>query len=185
MNLSERDKAVIWHPYTQAQTAAPVIPIIAAEGTYLIDENGKRYIDAISSWWVNLHGHSHPYIAEEVSPASQKTGACYFCRLYPRTCCTTGRATVGNSARRAIESVLFRQRFHRQVEVALKMAFQYWKNKGVDRSGIIAFRSAYHGDTFGAMSVSERTAFTAPFNDKLFDVPDLLIRPLKAPRKNH
>ena len=66
-SLSERDAAVIWHPFTQHYTAPFSIPIVRGEGTYLYDDSGKRYIDAISSWWVNLHGHSHPYIAQKVA----------------------------------------------------------------------------------------------------------------------
>src|ERR1700743_1441010 len=67
MSLTERDLAVIWHPYTQMQTAMPPIPIVRGEGVLLFDENGKTYIDAVSSWWVNIHGHSHPHIAAKVA----------------------------------------------------------------------------------------------------------------------
>lgn len=67
LTLSERDKAVIWHPFTQMQTAPLPISIVRGTGAVLEDENGKTYIDAISSWWVNLHGHAHPYIAERVA----------------------------------------------------------------------------------------------------------------------
>jgi adenosylmethionine-8-amino-7-oxononanoate aminotransferase len=66
-SLAERDRELIWHPYTQMQNAASPIPIVRGEGVYLITEDGKKYIDAISSWWVNIHGHSHPYIAEKVA----------------------------------------------------------------------------------------------------------------------
>jgi adenosylmethionine-8-amino-7-oxononanoate aminotransferase len=67
LNLTERDQKVIWHPYTQMKNALPHIPIVRGEGVYVFDENGKRYIDAVSSWWVNIHGHSHPYIAQKVA----------------------------------------------------------------------------------------------------------------------
>ena len=66
MNLSERDQAVNWHPYTQMKTAGNAIPIVKGQGVYLFDDQGKKYIDAVSSWWVTLHGHSHPYIAQKV-----------------------------------------------------------------------------------------------------------------------
>ncbi len=66
MNLSELDKKYIWHPYTQMKNAAPVIPIVKGDGVYLIDESGNKYIDAISSWWVNTHGHANPYIAKMI-----------------------------------------------------------------------------------------------------------------------
>ncbi|MEL6972545.1 MAG: aminotransferase class III-fold pyridoxal phosphate-dependent enzyme, partial [Bacteroidota bacterium] len=64
--LAQRDATVIWHPYTQMKTAAAPLPIVKGEGAYLIDENGRRYLDAVASWWVNLHGHAHPYIAEKI-----------------------------------------------------------------------------------------------------------------------
>src|SRR5687768_12529552 len=67
MSLSSRDQQVIWHPYTQMHLSDPPIGIVKGEGIYLIDEAGKKYIDAISSWWVNIHGHAHPYIAEKVA----------------------------------------------------------------------------------------------------------------------
>src|SRR3954468_7731363 len=66
MSLVERDLKVIWHPYMQMTTALPPIPIVRGEGAYLYAEDGGRYIDAISSWWVNIHGHAHPYIAERI-----------------------------------------------------------------------------------------------------------------------
>jgi adenosylmethionine-8-amino-7-oxononanoate aminotransferase len=66
MNLSERDKKLIWHPFTPQKGMSSPIPIVKGEGVYLVDEKGNRYIDAISSWWVNLHGHAHPYIAEKI-----------------------------------------------------------------------------------------------------------------------
>ena len=65
-DLANRDLASIWHPYTQMKTAAKPIPIVKGEGVYLFTEDGKKLIDAVSSWWVNIHGHSHPYIAEKV-----------------------------------------------------------------------------------------------------------------------
>ena len=67
MNLTQRDKAVIWHPFTQAQTAKDPIAIVKAEGIWLYAEDGQRYLDGTSSWWVNAHGHAHPYIAEQIA----------------------------------------------------------------------------------------------------------------------
>lgn len=72
MNLTERDLKVIWHPYTQMKTAQPPVGIVRGEGALLFDEEGKQYIDAVSSWWVNIHGHAHPYIAQKVSEQLHK-----------------------------------------------------------------------------------------------------------------
>ena len=66
MSLIKKDQKYIWHPFTQMKIAEPALPIVEGVGTLLIDDKGNSYIDAISSWWVNLHGHSHPYIAEKV-----------------------------------------------------------------------------------------------------------------------
>ena len=66
MSLEEKDKQFVWHPYTQMKTAGRHIPIVKGEGVFLIDGEGNKYIDAVSSWWVNIHGHAHPYIAEKV-----------------------------------------------------------------------------------------------------------------------
>jgi len=64
--LTERDRKVIWHPYTQHKNILPPIPVVKGKGTLLYDDKGRTYIDAISSWWVNIHGHGHPYIAEKL-----------------------------------------------------------------------------------------------------------------------
>ncbi|MGK2863863.1 MAG: aminotransferase class III-fold pyridoxal phosphate-dependent enzyme, partial [Chitinophagaceae bacterium] len=72
MNLSTRDQQVIWHPYTQVQLNDPPIAITKGEGAYLFDDSGKRYIDGVSSWWVNIHGHAHPYIAKKVAEQLNK-----------------------------------------------------------------------------------------------------------------
>lgn len=66
-DLKQRDRAVNWHPYTQMKAASEIIPIVKGKDAYLFDDKGNRYIDAVSSWWVTLHGHAHPYIAQKVS----------------------------------------------------------------------------------------------------------------------
>ena len=81
MNLSARDKALIWHPFTQAKIAQPPLAITRGEGAYVYDENGKQLLDLISSWWVNLHGHSHPYIAEKIYQQALKLEHVMFARF--------------------------------------------------------------------------------------------------------
>jgi adenosylmethionine-8-amino-7-oxononanoate aminotransferase len=168
-NLTERDRDVIWHPYTQMKNAAPAVPIVRGEGVYLIAEDGKKYIDAISSWWVNIHGHSHPYIAEKVAEQLKVLEHSIFAGF-------THPAAV-ELAERLLKilpsnqtKIFYSDDGSTAVEVALKMCFQYWSNKGELRRKVIAFQNSYHGDTFGAMSVSARSAFTKPFEDLLFDV---------------
>ena len=80
-NLTERDRAVIWHPYTPMKLRPNALGIVRAEGVYLYDEQGHRYIDAVSSWWVNLHGHSHPQIAQAIYQQAQNLAHCMFAGL--------------------------------------------------------------------------------------------------------
>ncbi len=168
-SLAERDKAIIWHPYTQMKTAADPIGIVKGEGVYLIDETGRKYIDAVSSWWVNLHGHSHPHIAKRVSEQLYTLEHAIFAGFthLPAVELAEGLLTIlpANQAK-----IFYSDNGSTAVEVALKMCLQYWSNKGEPRKKVLAFNNSYHGDTFGAMSVSARSAFTAPFESLLFDV---------------
>ena len=170
MNLSERDNQVIWHPYTQMKNALPNLPIVRGEGVYLFDEQGKKYIDAVSSWWVNIHGHAHPHIAGKVAEQLRTLEHVIFAgfthepavqlaeRLLPVLPARQSKAFYSDNGSTA-------------VEVALKMCLQYWVNTSKQqRTKIIAFKEAYHGDTFGAMSVSGRSIFSDPFKSLLFDV---------------
>lgn len=169
MNLVERDLSVVWHPYTQMKTAAPPIPIVQGEGACLYDENGKCYIDAVSSWWVNIHGHAHPYIAQKVAEQLNKLEHVIFAGF-------THEPAV-ELAERLLKilpdnqtKVFYSDNGSTAVEVAIKMCLQYWHNKGIQRTKILALKNAYHGDTFGAMAVSGRSAFTAAFDSLLFEV---------------
>ncbi len=166
--LQNKDKELIWHPYTQMKDALPFVPMIRGEGSYLFDEEGNQYLDAVSSWWTNIHGHAHPYIASAIYAQAQALEQVIFAGF------------THPSAIRLAEMLLHRIPFHQKifysdngstaVEVAIKMAIQFWWNKGEQRRKIIAFKDAYHGDTFGAMSISARGIFTEPFRNLLFDV---------------
>lgn len=169
MNLAERDQKVIWHPYTQMQTAQPPIPIVRGEGTCLYAEDGTKYIDAISSWWVNIHGHSHPYIAKKVAEQLNVLEHVIFAGFtHPLAIELAERLLAILPENQA--KAFYSDNGSTAVEVAIKMCLQYWHNKGEQRSKILAFKNAYHGDTFGAMSVSGRSAFTAAFDSLLFEV---------------
>ena len=169
MNLSERDRQAIWHPYTQMQLAEPPVVITRGEGVYLFDDAGKKYIDAISSWWVNLHGHAHPYIAQKVSEQLKQLEHVIFAGFTHQPAIELAERLLGilpsNQSR-----IFYSDNGSTAVEVAIKMSVQYWRNKGVAKNKIIAFEHAYHGDTFGAMSVSGPSKFTLSFTDLLFDV---------------
>jgi adenosylmethionine-8-amino-7-oxononanoate aminotransferase len=151
------------------KTAQPPIPIIRGEGACLFGEDGKKYIDAVSSWWVNIHGHSHPYIAQKVSEQLNKLEHVIFAGFtHPGAVELAERLLQILPANQ--QKVFYSDNGSTAVEVAIKMCLQYWHNLGENRTKIIAFKNAYHGDTFGAMAVSGRSAFTAAFDSLLFEV---------------
>nr|WP_199075151.1 adenosylmethionine--8-amino-7-oxononanoate transaminase [Pedobacter sp. ASV19] len=168
-SLTERDQQVIWHPYTQMLTASPAIPIVKGKGAYLFDEQGKRYLDAVSSWWVTLHGHAHPYIAEKVAAQLLQLEQVIFAGFTHRPAIELAEALLDLLPENQ-QKVFYTDNGSTAIEVALKMCLQYWSNKGHKRQKILAFTNAYHGDTFGAMSVSGRNPWTKPFDTFLFDV---------------
>lgn len=170
MNLAERDFANIWHPFTQMKTAPMSIPIVKGEGSWLYDDQGKAYLDGISSWWVNLHGHGHPYIAERVAEQFKTLEHVIFAGFTHPPAVQLSEHLLQQLPDKQ-EKVFFSDNGSTAVEVGLKMAIQYWYNLGTThKQKIIAFNNSYHGDTFGAMAVSERDAFTAPFHSHLFEV---------------
>ncbi|AMR32643.1 adenosylmethionine--8-amino-7-oxononanoate aminotransferase BioA [Mucilaginibacter sp. PAMC 26640] len=169
MSLVERDLAVIWHPYTQMKTAQPPIPIVRGEGACLFTEDGTKFIDAVSSWWVNIHGHANPYIAKKVAEQLTKLEHVIFAGFTHEGAVELAErllAILPSNQKKAFYS----DNGSTAIEVAIKMCLQYWHNKGEQRTKILAFKNAYHGDTFGAMSVSGRSAFTAAFDSLLFEV---------------
>lgn len=167
--LAEIDRSYIWHPFTQMKTARLPIPIVKGEGIYLHTEDGRRYLDGISSWWVNLHGHAHPYIIQKLKEQAEALEHVIFAdfthppavnlagRLLPLIPGEMGKVFYSDNGSTAVES-------------ALKMAFQYFHNKNIPKSKVVAFKNSYHGDTFGAMSVAGKNAFNRPFWKYLFEV---------------
>ncbi|MDH6253773.1 adenosylmethionine-8-amino-7-oxononanoate aminotransferase [Chryseobacterium sp. H1D6B] len=168
-NLKERDRVVNWHPYTQMKTADDAVPIIRGKGVYLYDNEGKRYIDAVSSWWVTLHGHAHPYIAQRVFEQLNTLEQVIFAGFTHEPAVQLSEnllKLLPNNQKKAFYS----DNGSCAVEVALKMCLQYAYNQESKKNKVIAFKNAYHGDTFGAMSVSGRSVWTQPFKDLLFEV---------------
>lgn len=168
--LVERDRARVWHPYTQMKTAPPLLPIVKAEGVYLYTEDGRRLLDGISSWWVNIHGHSHPRLNRALAEQAQQLEHVMFAG------CTHEPAV--DLAERLVEilppgltRVFYSDNGSTAVEIALKVAYQYWSNLGQPgRRTFITLHHAYHGDTVGAMSASEDSLFTRAFAPLLFPV---------------
>ncbi len=163
----------IWHPFTQHALMPEQVFIDRAEGAYLYDGSGRRIIDAISSWWVNIHGHNHPKIVAAVQQQAARLDQIIFAgfthepaeRLAAKLIALAQSAHMANLTR-----VFYSDSGSTSVEVALKMALGYWTHKGHPRKGIVALDHAYHGDTFGTMSVGGRSVFNAPYEPMLFDV---------------
>ena len=168
MNKLKTGLESIWHPFSPAQGDAPLL-VESAEGIYLNIEDGRRIIDGISSWWVNLHGHSHPAIAEAIHQQALTLEHVIFAGF-------THRPAIELASRLLTilpsnqTKVFYSDNGSTAVEVAIKMAIQYWYNKGTPKSKLVAIDGAYHGDTFGAMSVGGRSLFTNPFQHHLFEV---------------
>jgi len=169
MSLSERDLKVIWHPYTQMKASLAPIAIVRGEGACVYDENGKKYIDAVSSWWVNIHGHAHPYIAQKVAEQLKKLEHVIFAGFTHEGAIVLAERLLAILPDKQ-QKVFYSDDGSTAVEVGIKMCLQYWHNKSEARTKILAFKNAYHGDTFGAMAVSGRSAFTAAFESLLFEV---------------
>ncbi len=152
--------------------------IIRGEGSLLIDENNNSYIDAISSWWVTLHGHAHPYIAEKIYEQALRIEQVIFAGFTHQPAVDLAEKLL-QLLPAGFSKVFYSDNGSTSTEVALKMAIQYWwnedgqqeaKSKTAKRNKILAFNNAYHGDTFGAMSVSDRSVFTLAFHELLFEV---------------
>lgn len=168
MSLQEKDKQYIWHPFTQMQNAQNILPVVKAEGLYLFTEDGKKIMDAVSSWWTNVHGHSHPHIAKALNEQFKTLDHVIFAGFTHPKAIELAERIINKLP--FLDKVFFSDDGSTSVEVAIKMAFQYWYNKKEPKTKIVAFKNAYHGDTFGAMSVGGRDTFNNPFNPFLFDV---------------
>ena len=153
----------IWHPYTQHAAELAPVEIQRGEGAYLFTRDGRRLIDGISSWWVNLHGHAHPAIAEAIAAQARKLEHVIFAGFThePAELLAEG---LGRIVPPGLQRVFYSDNGSTAVEVALKIAVQYWFNLGKpQKHRIVALEHAYHGDTVGAMSVSADSPFTAAF----------------------
>ncbi|MBW8309089.1 MAG: adenosylmethionine--8-amino-7-oxononanoate transaminase [Candidatus Paracaedibacteraceae bacterium] len=166
--LSIRDKKSIWHPFTQHYTADDPIVITQARGASLFDENNKEYLDLVSSWWVNLHGHAHPYIAQAIAKQANQLEHVMFAGFTHEPAIKLAESLLDIAP--AYNKVFFTDNGSTAIEVALKIAYQYWHNQGKNRSHFVAFEGAYHGDTFGAMAVGKTSGYYDPFFDLLQEV---------------
>jgi adenosylmethionine-8-amino-7-oxononanoate aminotransferase len=160
----------IWHPFTRAGVDPAPLRIARGEGAWLFTEDGRRILDGISSWWVNLHGHAHPRIAEAVAAQAKKLEHVLLAGFVHEPAERLAEELRG-VAPAPLEHVFFSDNGSTAVEVALKMAMQYWQNAGrAEKREIVALEHGYHGDTAGAMSVSDDSLFTEAFAPMRFPV---------------
>lgn len=159
----------VWHPFTQHALQPVMTKIARAEGAWLETADGKRILDAISSWWVVTHGHNHPRIVEAVKKQAEVLDQVIFAGFThePAEELAVRLLTL---APVGLSHVFFSDSGSTSVEVALKMALGYFRNIGKPRSCIVALEFGYHGDTVGTMSVGARGVFNAPYEPLLFEV---------------
>lgn len=169
----ELDRRHVWHPYTQMKTAGAPLAVVAGEGAWLVLADGRRVLDGISSWWVNLHGHAQPRIARAIAAQAARLEQVIFagCAHEPaaRLAAELARRAPGGSA--ALPRVFFSDDGSTAVEVAMKMAVQAWRQRGRPaRTLFVALEHAYHGDTFGAMAAGGQAVFHGAFEPLLCEV---------------
>ncbi len=169
MSLTEKDSQYLWHPYTQHKTASAPIAITKGKGALLWDENGKEYIDAIASWWVNPYGHSNTFIAEAIYKQLTTLEHVLFGGFTHEPAVEVAEKLVTILPNNQ-QKLFFSDNGSTAVEIAIKVALQYFFNKGEKRTTIIAFENAFHGDTFAAMAASGISLFTDAFQGMFIHV---------------
>ena len=159
----------VWRPFTQHALQPDAIKIARAEGAWLEAEDGARFLDAISSWWVITHGHRQPQIMQAIRDQTEKLDQLIFAGFTHEPAEALARRLVEITPP-GLDYVFYSDSGSTCVEVAIKMALGYWRHRGEDRTRIIALEHAYHGDTIGAMSTGARSAFNEIYAPVLFDV---------------
>lgn len=168
--LADRDQTCLWHPYTQMLTQPPPLPVVRAKGVWLYTEDGRRILDGISSWWVNIHGHSHPKLNEALAAQARELEHVVFAGCTHRPAIELAERLL-EVLPGGLTRIFYSDDGSTAVEVALKLALQYWRNRGeAGRRAFVTLHHAYHGDTVGAMSASEDSLFTRAFQPLLFPV---------------
>ena len=162
----------VWHPFTQHGLAEPIPVVERAEGAALYTRDGRRIVDAISSWWVTTHGHRHPRIVAAIRAQAERLDQIIFAGWThePAEALARGLVEVMPSS---LSHVFYSDSGSTSVEVALKMALGFWLHRGEPRHRILTLEHSYHGDTIGAMSVGARGVYNRAYAPLLFDVGTL------------
>ncbi|MBG0811083.1 adenosylmethionine--8-amino-7-oxononanoate transaminase [Methylosinus sp. H3A] len=159
----------VWRPFTQHALQKHAILVARGEGAWLETADGSRILDAISSWWVITHGHRHPRIVQAIKDQADRLDQVIFAGFTHEPAETLARRLVALTPP-GLDHVFYSDSGSTSVEVAIKMALGYFRNRGVARNRVIALEHGYHGDTIGAMSTGARSIFNAAYEPLLFDV---------------
>ena len=170
--LSERDKKYVWHPLTQHKLHPNMLGIKSASGAILVDEDGKEYIDGIASWYTAMYGHCNPSITKRVAQQMQVLDQVVFSGFTHEPAVALSEALMEVLPSNQ-EKLFFSDNGSTATEIGIKMALQYFYNKGEERTVMLAFEEGFHGDTFGAMSVSGLSAYNGPFEQHFIEVERL------------
>ncbi|MDO6736882.1 adenosylmethionine--8-amino-7-oxononanoate transaminase [Wenyingzhuangia sp. 2_MG-2023] len=169
MNLTNRDQKHLWHPLTQHKTTQDALGIVKANGVYLFDEFGNKYIDAISSWYTCVYGHCHPHMVQKVTEQVSSLDQIVFAGFTHPPAVEMSEKLMEILPKNQ-QKIFFSDNGSTTVDIAIKMSLQYHFNQGKKKLKIIAFQDAFHGDTFGAMSVSGLDVYNGPFSDVVLKV---------------
>lgn len=165
--LAVRDQKTLWHPYTQMKTANPPLPVVRGSGAKIYLEDNHSLIDAISSWWVNLHGHAHPYIAEAIARQANKLEHVLFAGFTHEPAVSYAERLLPKLPG-SMTKLFYSDNGSTAVEAALKMAIGYQNRRSLKKKRVLCFQNSFHGDTFGAMASSGKNLFNKPFWSYLF-----------------
>jgi len=159
----------VWRPFTQHALQPGAFKIARAEGAWLEAEDGARFLDAISSWWVITHGHRHPAIMQAIRDETERLDQIIFASFTHEPAEALARRLVALTEP-GLDYVFYSDSGSTCVEVAIKMALGFWRNRGEGRTRVVALEHGYHGDTIGTMSAGARSPFNAPYEPLLYDV---------------
>jgi len=168
-SLVQRDQKHIWHPLTQHKLSPGILPIVKAKGTILYDGNGKEYIDGIASWYTCMYGHCNEYITKKVTAQMQQLDQVVFSGFTHEPAIKLSEALIEILPDNQ-QKLFFSDNGSTATEIGIKMALQYHHNLGHDRKVMLAFEEGFHGDTFGAMSVSGLSVYNGAFEDHFIKV---------------
>ncbi len=169
MNLNTRDQKHIWHPLTQHKSTNTHLGITKAKGVYLYDEKGTKYIDAISSWYTCVYGHCHPHVVAKVTQQVIELDQIVFAGFTHEPAVVLSEKLMEILPQNQ-QKIFFSDNGSTTVDIAIKMSLQYHFNQNKKKLKIVALENAFHGDTFGAMSVSGLDVYNGPFEDVVLNV---------------